>query len=111
MHLLRGMTDVNDPSTAGTISLDSAAGVCQLPASALLPVLRTDPVFVVKQSSSGGYSVGLNAAALLRKGRNATKAGVLVEELPPPAGYVSERHPIRPGADCQGKALQRMIQA
>lgn len=97
-QLLNSMTDPNNPSTAGPFSLDESASICHVPASALLAVLRSDSCFRVKQSrSSSGYSIGLNAAALLQEGRKSTKAGILVEELPEPDGWVDETHPIRPG--------------
>lgn len=96
--LLQGMHDPNDPSTAPAFSLVEAAAVCHVPASALLAVLRSDTCFRVKQSqSSGSHSVGLHAAALLEKGRQSTKAGILVEELPEPVDWVDNVHPVRPG--------------
>lgn len=80
----------------------------QVPASALLAMLRTDSCFRLKQqqssnssnsnsSNNNSCSVALNAELLLQKGRRATKAGVLAEELPPPVGWVGGQHPIRPG--------------
>lgn len=100
-HLLRAMTDPHDPSTAGTISIDRAAVLCHVPASALLPMLKSDASFTVKQSGSGGYLIGLNTAGLLRTGRKSTKTGILVEELPTPVAYVDDLHPIRRGGAMQ----------
>lgn len=96
-QLLWSMHDPDDPSTAEVCSLDAAASMCQLPASALLAVVRSDRCFRVLSSSGGSYSIGLNAAALLEKGRQTTKTGILVEELPLAAGYIEGKHPIRPG--------------
>jgi len=96
-HLLRAMTDPHEPSTAGTIGVDRAASLCHVAPSALLPVLKSDASFTVKQSGSGNYLIGLNTAALLQKGRKSTKTGILVEELPTPVAYVDDLHPIRPG--------------
>jgi hypothetical protein len=97
-QLLKSMADTNDPSTAGSFSLDQSASICHVFASALLAVLRSDSYFRIKQSSSsGGYSIGYNAAVLLHEGRKTTKAGLLVEELPDPDGYVDNNHPVWPG--------------
>jgi hypothetical protein len=97
--LIKSMTDTADPRTISPISLDAAAAATHIPARGLLTVLQSDSCFIVKQtsSSSGDYSVGLNAKALLEKGRSCTKAGVLAEELPEPEGFIDNQHPIRPG--------------
>jgi hypothetical protein len=98
-RLINSMTDTADPRTMSSLSLDAAAAASHIPARGLLTVLQSDSCFVVKQasSSSGSYSVRLNAKALLEKGRSCTKAGVLAEELPDPEGYIDDQHPIRPG--------------
>lgn len=96
-RLLQGMHDTNETSTAPALSLDEAAAVCHVPASALLAMLRSNTCFRVKQSA-GGHSIGLHEAALLEKGRQSTKAGILVEELPEPVDWVDNVNPVRPGA-------------
>jgi hypothetical protein len=61
-------------------------------------MLSTDSCFRVKQSHAGSnHSIGLNAAALLDKGRQSTKAGILVQELPEPVDWIDDVHPVRPG--------------
>lgn len=59
-------------------------------------------VIKVQQTPGGDTIIQLDADALVRKARNATKTGILTEELPPAVGYVDDVHPKRPGQrDCK----------
>jgi hypothetical protein len=103
-QLLLRARDTNHSAYSAQISLENAAQAAWLSPKELLNQIRDDPSFRVIKSAAtataGGSAhiyVALNVPHIIKTGRSSTRTGFLVEELPPPKGYVLGVHPLRPG--------------
>lgn len=101
-QLLLRARDTNRSAYTAHISLENAAQAAGLSPKELLNQLRGDPSFKVDKgaATAGGSAhilVALDVPHIISTAKSLTLTWYLVEELPPPKGYVLGVHPLRRG--------------